>query len=65
MAHAREHPAGAARLGRRAASSIWSALFTVGNFLYGRNGYAGILLAVFLVERGRPDLGHQQDLGVS
>jgi Na+/proline symporter len=26
---------------------IWSALFTVGNFLYGRMGYAAALLAVF------------------
>ena len=30
-------------------SAIWSALFTVGNYLYGRNGYAAILLAVFIV----------------
>jgi Na+/proline symporter len=30
-------------------SSIWSALFTVGNFLYGRDLYAGILLVVFIV----------------
>ncbi|RJP62786.1 MAG: Na+:solute symporter [Ignavibacteriales bacterium] len=28
---------------------IWSALFTVGNFLYGRLNYAFILLAVFVV----------------
>jgi hypothetical protein len=28
---------------------IWSALFCVGNFLYGRTGYALALLAVFLV----------------
>jgi hypothetical protein len=28
---------------------IWSALFTVGNFLYGRTNYALALLAVFLV----------------
>jgi SSS family solute:Na+ symporter len=28
---------------------IWSALFTVGNFLYGRMGYAGALFAVFVV----------------
>jgi Na+/proline symporter len=28
---------------------IWSALFTVGNFLYGRTGYALGLLAVFLI----------------
>jgi hypothetical protein len=28
---------------------IWSALFTVGNFLYGRMGYAFGLLAVFVV----------------
>ena len=28
---------------------IWSALFTVGNFLYGRTGYAFALLAVFAV----------------
>jgi SSS family solute:Na+ symporter len=27
---------------------IWSALFTVGNFLYGRMGYAAALLALFL-----------------
>jgi len=30
-------------------SSIWSSLFAVGNFLYGRDVYAGILLAVFIV----------------
>jgi solute:Na+ symporter, SSS family len=29
--------------------TIWSALFTVGNFLYGRLTYAFILLAVFIV----------------
>lgn len=28
---------------------IWSSLFTVGNFLYGRMGYAAVLCAVFLV----------------
>ncbi|SPE37494.1 Na+/solute symporter (fragment) [Candidatus Sulfopaludibacter sp. SbA3] len=28
---------------------IWSALFTVGNFLYGRMGYTAALLAIFLV----------------
>jgi Na+/proline symporter len=28
---------------------IWSSLFAVGNFLYGRHGYASLLLAVFLV----------------
>jgi Na+/proline symporter len=28
---------------------IWSALFTVGNFLYGRTGYATALFVVFLV----------------
>lgn len=28
---------------------IWSALFTVGNFLYGRMGYTAALLATFLV----------------
>ena len=28
---------------------IWSALFTIGNFLYGRLNYAFILLAVFIV----------------
>ncbi len=28
---------------------IWSALFTVGNFLYGRLSYAFILLAIFIV----------------
>jgi Na+/proline symporter len=31
---------------------IWSALFTVGNFLYGRTGYALGLLAIFLVTAG-------------
>jgi hypothetical protein len=31
---------------------IWSALFTVGNFLYGRTPYAFGLLAVFLVSGG-------------
>ena len=31
---------------------IWSSLFTVGNFLYGRTGYALGLLAVFLVSGG-------------
>ena len=30
-------------------TTIWSALFTVGNFLYGRIGYALALLAVFVV----------------
>jgi SSS family solute:Na+ symporter len=30
-------------------ATIWSALFTVGNFLYGRLNYAFILLAVFVV----------------
>ncbi len=30
-------------------ASIWSSLFTVGNFLYGRNGYGFALLAVFVV----------------
>jgi Na+/proline symporter len=28
---------------------IWSGLFTVGNFLYGRMGYTAVLLAVFVV----------------
>jgi hypothetical protein len=28
---------------------IWSALFTVGNFLYGRTNYALALLAIFVV----------------
>jgi Na+/proline symporter len=28
---------------------IWSALFTVGNFLYGRQTYAFVLLAIFIV----------------
>ncbi|MGD0365608.1 MAG: sodium:solute symporter family protein, partial [Bryobacteraceae bacterium] len=31
---------------------IWSALFTVGNFLYGRMGYTFALLAVFVVSAG-------------
>ena len=30
-------------------ATIWSALFTVGNYLYGRNGYALACLAVFAV----------------
>ncbi len=30
-------------------STIWSALFTLGNFLYGRTGYALALLAIFIV----------------
>jgi SSS family solute:Na+ symporter len=30
-------------------ATIWSALFTVGNFLYGRRTYAFILLGVFIV----------------
>ena len=29
--------------------AIWSSLFTIGNYLYGRMFYAGILLGVFLV----------------
>jgi solute:Na+ symporter, SSS family len=29
--------------------AIWSALFTVGNFLYGRMGYTAALLTIFLV----------------
>jgi hypothetical protein len=28
---------------------IWSALFSVGNFLYGRMDYAFVLLAIFIV----------------
>ena len=28
---------------------IWSALFTVGNFLYGRMDYALVLLVIFVV----------------
>lgn len=31
---------------------IWSSLFTVGNFLYGRSGYGYALLGVFLVSGG-------------
>jgi Na+/proline symporter len=31
---------------------IWSSLFTVGNFLYGRMGYAAFLLAISLVSGG-------------
>jgi hypothetical protein len=31
---------------------IWSALFTVGNFLYGRMDYAFALLAIFIVTGG-------------
>jgi solute:Na+ symporter, SSS family len=31
---------------------IWSALFTIGNFLYGRLGYALALLVVFLISGG-------------
>ena len=30
-------------------TAIWSSLFAIGNYLYGRMLYAGILLAVFLV----------------
>jgi len=30
-------------------AAIWSSLFTVGNFLYGRLAQAGLLLAVFVV----------------
>lgn len=30
-------------------TAIWSALFTVGNVLYGRWGYASVLFVVFLV----------------
>jgi len=33
-------------------TAIWSALFTVGNFLYGRLNYAFILLAVFVLSGG-------------
>jgi solute:Na+ symporter, SSS family len=33
-------------------TAIWAALFTVGNFLYGRLLYAFVLLAVFLVSGG-------------
>jgi solute:Na+ symporter, SSS family len=28
---------------------IWSSLFTIGNFLYGRYGYALALLGIFLI----------------
>ena len=45
---AREHPAGPRRLGLGSAPTIWSALFTVGNFLYGRWNYAIVLFGVFL-----------------
>ena len=34
--------------GSSGCTSIWSALFCVGNYLYGRNGYALALLAVFV-----------------
>jgi solute:Na+ symporter, SSS family len=30
-------------------TTIWSALFTVGNFLYGRMTYAGILFGIFVI----------------
>ena len=33
-------------------TAIWSALFTVGNFLYGRTPQALFLLAVFVVSGG-------------
>jgi Na+/proline symporter len=33
-------------------ASIWSSLFAVGNFLYGRLGYASGLLGVFIVSTG-------------
>ncbi len=33
-------------------AAIWSSLFTVGNFLYGRTGYTLGLLAVFMVSGG-------------
>jgi SSS family solute:Na+ symporter len=32
--------------------AIWSSLFTIGNFLYGRMNYAIMLLAVFLISAG-------------
>jgi hypothetical protein len=32
--------------------AIWSALFAVGNFLYGRTGYAVALTAIFVVSGG-------------
>jgi solute:Na+ symporter, SSS family len=33
-------------------ATIWSGLFTVGNFLYGRTGYASGLLVVLLISGG-------------
>ena len=45
----RQHPARAARLVRRLHAPIWSALFTVGNFLYMRYATASILLVVFII----------------
>ncbi|HVO09204.1 MAG TPA: sodium:solute symporter family protein [Vicinamibacteria bacterium] len=33
-------------------ATIWSSLFAVGNFLYGRMGYAALCLAVFVVAGG-------------
>jgi hypothetical protein len=48
-AHARSDNFPLALLGWFAGCTmIWSALFTVGNFLYGRTNYALALLAVFL-----------------
>ena len=43
----REHPAGARSAGSAGCAAIWSSLFTVGNLLYGRTGYAAVCGAVF------------------
>ena len=36
--------------------TIWSSLFAIGNFLYGRTRPALVLTAVFVVSGGGPDL---------
>ena len=42
---------------------IWSSLFTVGNFLYGRTGMATMLLGDVRGERGGPDCGGAPAVG--
>ena len=59
-ATARQHPARACSAGSPGCTAIWSALFTVGNFLYGRNGTAISLLCRCRRQhrRAAPDYPH-------
>ncbi len=58
-----QHSAGVARLGGGLRGHLVG-LFAVGNFLYGRYDYAFMLLAVFVITGGTPDLDHQAAVGL-